>query len=175
MAKHLVMKKLIINLGIILITGLSSCVYVVDTPGPPGRNGRAFFGVDYERFAPYSYWDNNPSIPFEPILGHYYQTGTGIFDFEYFVNATDYYYGTYEVWINPGGPGGSYGEPGFDGLDTYLMLVLDPYWGVSEWRDSYKTGEPIVIERNDGEKQYRITMHPATTDDRAAHEPKLTQ
>ena len=120
--KITIMKKLKIILILIAPLFFTSCV-IDNTHGPDGRDGRAFFGVDYEHRAPYSYWDDNSAIPFNPALGEYYTTRPGIYEFEYFINPHDYFYGTYEVWINQGGHGGSNGEPGYDGMDTYLMLI----------------------------------------------------
>ncbi|MCB0409103.1 MAG: hypothetical protein KDD29_02725, partial [Flavobacteriales bacterium] len=112
------MKKLNLILAIIFPLFFTSCIVIDNTPGPPGRDGRAYFGVDYEHRAPYSYWDNNKSIPYNPVIGDYYRTSPGLYDFEYFINEYDYWYGTYEIWVNRGGPGGPHGEPGYNGLDT---------------------------------------------------------
>jgi len=111
---------------IVVLAGLSltSCIIVTDTPGPAGRPGNAYFGVSYDVYEPYSYWDNNPDIPNDPYLDEYYPTVPGLYEFEYYVNRVDYWYGTYEIWVNAGEPGRPGGRPGRDGLDTYLMLVL---------------------------------------------------
>jgi hypothetical protein len=155
---------------------LNSCVYVVDTPGPDGQPGEAFFGVDYDYALPYSYWDDNRSIPFNPVLGTYYPTGTGIYNFEYYINPYDYWYGTYQVFRNAGQLGGSGGRPGADGADTYLMLICNPD-GFYEVRSNYKVagalGETIVIEETVGENRFRIEMTRTNTDLRpSVNEPK---
>ena len=77
-----------------VLSMFSSCVVVVEEniQGAPGNPGEAYFGVSYETMAPYSYWDNNPSIPVSPMLGEYYFTYPGVFDFEYFINAHEYWY-----------------------------------------------------------------------------------
>jgi len=159
-----------------LIFGLTSCVYVDNTPGPPGRPGEAWFGVDYDTHPLYSYWDNNSSIPYNPYVGTYYFTYPGIYDFEYFFNRYEYWYGTYEIWVNLGEPGGPHGEHGCDGLDTYLMLICDPY-GPHEHRDNYKStmdaDEQMVIERDEGKYHYRIVMSKANVNERPANEPKF--
>ncbi|MEM9023641.1 MAG: hypothetical protein AAGB22_07855 [Bacteroidota bacterium] len=140
---------------------MTSCVIVDNTPGPPGYDGEAYFGIDYDVAPPYSYWDNNPAVPNTVMLGQYYHTRPGVYDFEYFINRQEFWYGTYEIWVNPGGPGGSYGEPGFDGLDNFLMLICDPD-GYYEYRSSYKQGgseyEPLVIEGQQGQNRYKITI-----------------
>ncbi len=169
----IIMKKLKIIIILIAPLFFTSCIVVDNTPGPRGRDGQAYYGVDYEHRAPYSYWDNNNAIPFNPILGEYYHTRPGIYEFEYFINPHDYFYGTYEVWINRGGPGGSHGEPGYDGMDTYLMLIADPN-GFHEHADGYRVNEsePIVIEKKTGEYNYKITIQKGSALTRKAHQPK---
>jgi len=168
------MRKIKIILAIITPLLFSSCVVVDNSPGPNGRDGQAYFGVDYEHRSPYSYWDDNSSIPYNPVLGNYYHTYPGIYEFEYFINPYDYYYGTYEVWINRGGRGGSHGEPGYDGMDTYLMLICDPN-GYHIHGDGYRINEnePIVIEKKEGIYNYKITIQKGNVQSRKAHEPKF--
>jgi hypothetical protein len=151
----------------------TSCIVVDNTPGPYGRDGEAYFGVDYEHSAPYSYWDNNKSIPYNPVLGEYYYTQPGVYEFEYFINAHDYWYGTYEIWVNRGGVGGPHGEPGYDGLDTYLMLITDPN-GYHTHSDGYRVNdsEPIVIEKKEGKYNYKITIQRGSTVTRKSQQPK---
>ncbi|MGB0918123.1 MAG: hypothetical protein ACPGU4_11075, partial [Flavobacteriales bacterium] len=61
-------KTLSVAIGVTAL--LTSCVVVVDpVQGPDGRPGEAYFGIDYDYDMPYSYWDNNPNIPNNPILG----------------------------------------------------------------------------------------------------------
>lgn len=170
------MKKLNLILAIIFPLFFTSCIVIDNTPGPPGRDGRAYFGVDYEHRAPYSYWDNNKSIPYNPVLGNYYRTSPGLYDFEYFINEYDYWYGTYEIWVNRGGPGGAHGEQGYNGSDTYLMLICDPN-GFHEhrdnWRNNEDNNEPLVIERKDGIYNYKITIQKGNVNTRPAQNPKF--
>lgn len=155
---------------------LTSCYYEVTNTstsyGPPGRNGVAYFGIDYDFGNLYSYWDNNPSIPENPIIGQYYYTYPGVYEFEYFINEFEYWYGTYEVFINLGGPGRPHNQPGFDGRDTYLLLICNPN-GPYEERASNKkatsTNEPIVIEKNEENHRYRIVMQKTTIQERQPH------
>lgn len=146
--------------------------------GPHGFDGLAFFGIDYDIAHPYSYWDNNPSIPYNPLVGHYYNTAPGLYEFEYYVNPREFWYGTYEVWINYGGPGQPNGYPGYDGLDTYLLMICDPY-GYYEVRGSAKIDEealkttPMVIERKEGNKNFKITLYKGDPSKRKTHEPKF--
>lgn len=169
-------KSLLLLLGGLSLS-LSSCILVVDsTPGPDGRPGDAYFGVDYDQVMPYSYWDNNARIPNNPTLGQFYPTLTGVFDFEYFINPYEYWYGTYEIYRNAGGPGGSHGEPGYPGLDSYLMLICNPN-GFYEERADYKVeaqpGETLVIEETVGTNRFRIVMTKTTIQDRpTTNEPK---
>lgn len=177
------MKKLITLLSVFVsLIFLSSCVTVIETnvPGPDGLPGRAFFGIDYDTRPPYSYWDNNPSVPVDPFFGEYYRTNPGIYDFEYFVNQYDYWYGTYEVWVYLGGPGRPYGERGRDGADSYLLLVCNPD-GPYEWRKANKDENISIEELEDGWieviKTYegggiKIKMKKANKEDRAPQTPK---
>ena len=167
------MKKSTFLLIFSILIFFTSCVVVDNTPGPHGRDGDAYFGIDYEHRAPYSYWDDNKSIPYNPALGEYYHTYPGIYEFEYFINPHEYWYGTYEIWINHGGVGGHHGEPGHDGLDTYLMLIADPE-GYHTHADGYRVGEiePIVIERKDGKFNYKITIQKGNINTRSTHQPK---
>lgn len=166
------MKKLYYILILTLPLFFTSCIMIDNTPGPNGRDGNAYFGVDYDHRPPYSYWDNNPSIPFNPILGEYYQTYPGIYEFEYFINEDEYWFGTYEIWINRGGLGGSNGERGFDGRDTYLMLIADPNGFYQHMSKGVDIGEPIVIEGQDEKNNYKITLNKGHIDTRKAQSPK---
>lgn len=164
---------------LVSILFLNGCeVIVVDnTPGPYGRNGFAYYGLDYEIYPPYSYWDDNPSIPYNPDLGYYYGTTPGIYNFEYFINPEEYWYGTYEIWINYGQAGGPYGEPGADGRDTYFMLICDPNGYHMHYDESYKTTMsdtiPVVVEKQEGNMKYRLTIQKGNVNDRPAHDPKF--
>ena len=151
--------KYTLILGIVALS-LSSCVHhhaPAPCYGPDGYDGHAFFGIDYEYSHPYSYWDNNPSVPYNPQIGAYHNTAPGIYDFEYYINPSEFWYGTYEIWINHGGPGRLGCEPGHIGLDSYLMLICDP-WGYSEIRGIGKLDEealkttPLIIERKNGKE-----------------------
>ena len=170
------MKKFKIILAIITPLIFTSCIVVDNTPGPHGRDGYAYFGVDFEHHAPHSYWDNNNSVPYDPALGEYYHTSPGVYDFEYFINDDDYWYGTYEVWSNHGGIGGPHGEPGYDGLDTYLMLICDPN-GFHEHASGYRVDEsqPIIIEKQTEKNKYKITIQKGNVLTRPAQQPKFVK
>ena len=178
------MKILTYTTLLTMLLGLSSCVYHAhpEPPPPPcygpdGYPGLAFFGIDYEYSHPYSYWDDNPSVPYNPRIGYYYQTAPGIYEFEYFINAEEYWYGTYEIWVNPGGAGRLNCQPGFDGADTYLMMLCDP-WGWTEIRGLAKIDEeelktkPLVIERKNGDQNFKITLYKGDPSKRQTHAPK---
>lgn len=164
-----------IAIGSVLL--LASCTVIVDpVQGPNGRSGDAFFGIDYDYSMPYSYWDNNLSIPDNPVLGSFYPTNTGVYEFEYFINPHEYWYGTYRIFRNAGGPGGSNGEVGYPGLDTYLMLICNSNGFYEERSNNKRTaemGETIVIEELVGNNKIRIELTKTTTDIRPSmHEPK---
>lgn len=153
----------------LFLSSFTSCIIVTDQPGPDGRIGDAFFGVDYDHEMPYSYWDNNPSIMNNPVLGMYYPTNSGIFDFEYFINPYEYWYGTYQIIRNPGGPGLPHGEPGYDGADTYLLLIINPegfYEERGNFRMSQPDGETMEIESLDTKNGFRVTMKKANINER---------
>ncbi|HAP70039.1 MAG TPA: hypothetical protein DCR04_10005 [Flavobacteriales bacterium] len=158
-------------------TLLASCTFIVDpVQGPDGRPGDAFFGIDYDYAMPYSYWDNNNNIPNNPVLGSFYPTSTGVYEFEYFINPYEYWYGTYRIFRNAGGPGGANGQIGLPGLDTYLMLICNPD-GFYEERGNYKRtaeiGETIVIEEMVGNNKIHIELTKTTTNIRpTVNEPK---
>lgn len=170
-------KTLSVALGVSIL--LTSCVFVVDpVQGPDGRPGDAFFGIDYDYAMPYSYWDSNPNIPNNPILGSFYPTNQGAFQFEYFINPYEYWYGTYRIFRNAGGIGGPNGEVGAPGLDSYLMLICNPN-GFYEERANNKTdvpvemGKTITIERLVGTDRIQIIMTKTTIQERPTqNEPK---
>jgi len=175
MPKKIIMKKIAQILIITLSFFFASCVVVDNTPGPNGRDGLAYFGIDYEHKPPYSYWDNNKSIPYNPAFGQYYNTYPGVYEFEYFINPDEYWYETYEVLINYGGMGGPHGEPGYDGANTYSMLITDPRGFHTHKENAYKSianEEPLVVEKKEGEYHYKITIQKGNVKDRATHAPK---
>jgi len=167
----------IASVAVGFVTLLASCTFIVDpVQGPDGRSGDAFFGIDYDYSLPYSYWDDNASIPNNPVLGSFYPTNTGAFEFEYFINPYEYWYGTYRIFRNAGGPGGYNGEVGYPGADTYLMLICNTD-GFYEERGNYKAsvemGETLIIEELVGNNKIRIEMTKTTTAIRpSAHEAK---
>lgn len=168
------MKNLKITFTLSILVFLSSCIVVDNSPGPNGRDGMAYFGVDYDRRPIYSYWDNNKSIPYNPAIGQYYASAPGVFEFEYFINEFDYWYGTYQIWINRGGPGRPNGRPGIDGADNYLMLICNPN-GFYEYRENWKINEnePLVIDQQIGDFYYKITIQKGNVRTRPAHAPKI--
>lgn len=167
------MKKLKITSAFFVLLFLSSCIIVDNSPGPNGRNGLAYYGIDFDHHPPYSYWDNNKSIPYNPIIGEYYRSAPGTYQFEYFINEFDYWYGTYQIWENRGGPGGYNGRPGIDGVDNYLMMICNPN-GFYEYRENWKmnTNEPLVIDQQIGNFYYKITIQKGSVLTRPAQEPK---
>lgn len=154
---------------------LGGCYWEQQTViGPPGLPGLAYFGIDYQISHPYSYWDDNPSVPYNPLIGTYYLTNPGIYNFEYFINENEFWYGTYEIYVNLGQPGGPYDTPGANGLDTYLMLICDSN-GYHEIRSVFKNAEgqeEIVVEKREGKHQYKITMKKGDPATHQTHAPK---
>jgi len=163
------------NLGLfILVIALHSCIVVAEY-GPPGRDGKAFYGIDYDFNPPYSYWDNNPSLPSAPFFGEYYRSNPGTYSFEYFINPTDYWYGTYRIHINRGQAGQPMGEPGADGMDTYLMMICNDdgfYFENSDnhWCDIREENGVHYIEIDQGEYRFSIEMRKTSISERAAQQ-----
>lgn len=171
------LKSLSVLLGLSLL--ISSCTFIVEPlPGPDGPPGNAFFGVDYDYAMPYSYWDNNRNIPNNPLLGQFYPTESGVFEFEYFINPYEYWYGTYRIFRNAGGPGGPDGQVGAPGLDSYLMLICNPdgfYEERANWKvdGAVELGETLTIERTIGTDRIEIVMTKTNTSLRpTVNEPK---
>lgn len=143
------MTRLVHTALLLILTSmmLSSCHFDAhDELGPHGRDGRAFFAIDYNYAMPYSYWDNNPRVPANPFFGEWYRSNAGRYDFEYFVSPTQYWYGSYRIDIERGYPGGPGHQAGADGADTYVMLYLDPQGWYEEYFFVAKSGEGEMLK-----------------------------
>jgi len=162
----------------------SSCIIIEDDSsyyGPNGLDGKAWFGIDFDQDVPYSYWDDNPNMPTDPFYGEYYRTTPGLYHFEYFVTPYEYWYGTYEIYINYGQPGGPHGQPGADGDDSYLLLVCNPdgfyfeNWEECSCRAYQLPDSTWIIEGQSVQPMFRVEMKKASVANRPAqHVPKLT-
>ena len=166
-------------LALVLAGSLQSCIIITDNNGGThGRDGKAYFGIDYDWNPPYAYWDDNPSVPDNPFFGENYRSQRGVYDFEYFVNQYEYWWGTYEIFINHGLPGGPNGEDGINGNDSFLMLICnDDGFYFENWEEyggfrTLEDGTQIIEFDRDGQK-VRITMQKADVRTRPTHnEPK---
>jgi hypothetical protein len=172
------MKRFNIYTWIIALLGiiqLQSCIIYDTDYGPDGRDGKAFFGIDYDYYQPYSYWDNNPSVPVNPFFGEFYRSYPGIYEFEYFINSNEYWYGTYEINIRRGEQGRPNGAAGRDGLDTYLRLICNPngfYFESTNDCDCYRSVSDdgtIISEVNDKDHSFRIVMKKTTIEERPTY------
>ncbi len=161
---------------------LTSCITILDQ-GPNGRDGKVYFGIDYDYNPPYSYWDNNDNVPLNPYFGEMYRTESGTYDFEYFINPYEYWYGTYTLHRNRGELGGSNGTRGADGADTFLRLICneDGFY-YDGWEDCacYKSAEldgSVIITADDETLgKFQIKMKKAKVTERPPMAaPKLTQ
>lgn len=94
-------------------------------PNGTGEDGDAYVAIDYNFSMPYSYEDNNDRTDDPVEYGHFYKCEPGEYEFEYYVDRNQFWYGTYEVIVNEGG-GGDLISGGQDGADTYLILWCDP-------------------------------------------------
>ncbi len=156
----------------VLLAAACTRVYIAP-PGPPGRDGRAFFGIDFDYQHPYSYWDNNPAIPNNPAVGQYYGTFPGLYEFEYFINPHEYWYGTYEIWINPGTTGQPNGVPGIDGMDTYLLFICNPEGFYEERFNSYKRARGTANAWVWEGENFKVTLQKTTVNARTPrHSPE---
>ncbi|MFT5337144.1 MAG: hypothetical protein ACI9YL_001146 [Luteibaculaceae bacterium] len=168
----------------IVLAGLSlafsSCIAIVEEVhyGPDGRDGDAYFGIDYVYEPPLAYWDENLSIPDNPRIGDYYYSYPGTFYFEYFLDEDDYWYGEYSIFIEFGSAGMENGRPGYDGRDTHLMMVFDPDFGPREYRKGNFNNLPYQVKElengqleltpKDGSKSWKIVAQKTTTKERAS-------
>lgn len=157
----------------VLSTFLSSCITLIDQ-GPRGNDGKVYYGIDYDYSTPYSYWDNNPNIPNNPYFGEMYRTERGTYDFEYFINPYEYWYGTYRLYQNNGAPGGNYGEPGANGADTYFLMICNENGFYSEeWEECncYRTAEAdgsiTVTGENTNTGKFEVKLKKVTVSERA--------
>lgn len=155
---------------LISIIGLHSCIVVDNSDmvyGPDGRDGKAFFGIDYDQYEPYSYWDNNPSMPTNPFYGEFYRSYPGIYQFEYFINSQEYWYGTYELNIDRGEPGRPHGVAGRDGDDSYLRLICndDGFYFERSMMAVQQFNAPdgtVTVEAQDEIGSFRVVMQKTT-------------
>jgi len=158
----------------VMLGSLSSCITIVDQ-GPRGDAGKVYFGIDYDYSPPYSYWDDNYNVPQNPYFGELYRTEAGIYNFEYFINPYEYWYGTYRLYRNLGEPGGDYGVRGADGADTFFLLICnDDGFYAEEWEEcgcvrTQQADGSITIEGNNKSTgQFKVSMKKANVNERAS-------
>lgn len=158
-------------LGLMVIF-MTSCINYTDY-GQRGEDGRAYFGIDYDFNPPYSYWDDNMSVPQNPYFGEFYRSEPGIYDFEYFINPWEYWWGTYTLYENEGEWGGTNNTPGQPGADTFFLLICNENGFYSEtWEDDwYRTAVnengTVLIEGTDGAR-FKLEMRKSTVTERPA-------
>lgn len=148
----------------IFIFTLAALILVILAGCPPqsGEDGDAFVAIDYNFAAPYSYEDSNASIPNNPNYGEFYNCEPGTYNFEYYVDQNQYWYGTYEVFINEGNGGGGFSVDGHDGDDTYLIIWCDPAGpDLERFQVDGNSGEdsPDFVEKQIVKGQYGIIIN----------------
>lgn len=149
--------RILIPALVLFLFTLNSCY-----KGYDGRPGDAYLSLSWEISKPY-YIDAGPEIPATFRWGEFYYATPGVYYLYYEGEHwngwrwVDYAWEVeYEIWRVPGEPGG-YGYHGYDGPDTYLTLVCNPF-GPYEERFDYRsaavnemnsdtTGNVIVIEK----------------------------
>jgi len=171
--KHLMKRPLFFLLSLMMLGSvLTGCIIIEEMDyGDHGRDGKAYFGIDYDTFEPYSYWDNNPSLPYSPWYGEMYRSNPGTYNFEYFINQDEYWYGTYTLRINHGQPGQANNIPGLDGTDTYLLLICNRNgFYFEDWENCActrtSTEDSQTIEMDHGDYKFSIEMKKTTVRER---------
>jgi hypothetical protein len=153
------MKKIGI-LSVIAIIVMQSCIIEAPAPEPApygrdGRDGRAFFKMNYGNFEP-DYIETGGVIPSNFYWDTYYRTNPGFYTvyYEYIENT---YRGRIvypyeievEVFVMAGEPGG-YRYDGKDGDDVYFELILFP--------DGFEYYHDIAYKSESTEKQQRTQI-----------------
>ena len=165
---------LLLTIGVFM----TSCVVYTDQ-GPKGPDGKVYFGIDYDYNPPYSYWDNNSSVPLNPYFGEVYRTEEGTYDFEYFINPWEYWWGTYTLYENEGEWGGANNTPGLPGDDTFFLLICNDdgfyheTWDECGCRAMENPDGSVTVEGVNKQK-FRVEMKKSTVMERPAKEnPKF--
>jgi len=134
------MKKVLSHSLLVLL--ISSCSLFV---GDDGQDGLPYLAIDWiER--PAFYQDSNPSIPDNYKRGHFYETQTGTYSFEYAYEDGFGWEGHYVIKeAEPGESGSFFRSDGGDGKDNYYTLLLS-YHGSSFDNEYRKSVLPSVQE-----------------------------
>ena len=100
-SKPTVVKRKRFGLALVLtLVGLASMQAASSSPMAATTRSRILW--HRLRLEPAQLQDDNPAVPDNPFFGEYHRTLDGIYDFEYFINPYEYWWGTYEIYVNPG-------------------------------------------------------------------------
>lgn len=153
---------------------LNSCYIEIVETGYDGRPGDAYISLDWDYSSP-DYLDAGTSdIPIHFEYGRDYLTYPGYYELYYEGEFWDGYdiafYAweiEYEIWRNEGTSGYPNGVDGFDGLDSYLTIILSPYGPFSYRLNKStensiysfieETEDKIIVEQSSEEYSIRIT------------------
>jgi hypothetical protein len=169
-----------------LLGVIAPCVLLIAScmgpPGPDGKDGQAYLTVASNYGVIYSYSDNNfsrlgGSSVFN--IGQAYAVSPGVYSFQYqsrIYNLNGSYFytnwsGQYVIWQNLGEKGGpgkilwERGDPGSDGLDSYLTLYCN-YDGPTQsrlnkqdWTNPPLPDSTAVTESQSGGYSIRAEYH----------------
>ena len=91
--------------------------------GQPGADGEAYTAYSWV-YGPITIATNDPAFAGLSTVynGEFRKTSPGVYDFEYIAWDDSYWWGWYEIYVNPGEDGGLFG-PGEDGTDLYFEVV----------------------------------------------------
>ncbi len=87
----------------------------------PGEDGDAYITISW-MFDPFTYWTDDPAIPYIFYNGEYYLASLGTYNFQYQSWDSSILTGQYTIYINEGLPGTLFSE-GEDGSDIYFELL----------------------------------------------------
>lgn len=91
--------------------------------GQPGADGDAYIAYSWA-VGPITIASNDPAFAGASYVynGEFLKTSPGVYDFEYIAWDSSYWWGWYEIYVNPGEDGGMFGA-GEDGSDLYFELL----------------------------------------------------
>jgi hypothetical protein len=120
----------------IIILAVAVVTAAVAGCGQPGADGDAYIAYSWA-VGPITIATNDPAFAGASYIynGEFRQTSPGVYDFEYTAWDDSYWWGWYEIYVNPGEDGGAFGA-GDDGADLYFeVLCLSTGASFYVWED----------------------------------------
>ncbi len=153
------MKKVfIVFLPIFISLFLFSC-------GDDGQDGDAYIAITWVG-GPFTYWTDDPAIPYTFYNNHYYLTWPGKYNFMYESWDTSIWSGSYTIYINVG-ESGKLIKDGEDGADIYFLLVC-----YSTGPDFYAWPYPYYVSSKDYKILDNVNIELSADDFRKIEENK---